>query len=215
MRRQMQEIFKQTPHDKQVLCLSATFSKEARALCKKAEEIFVDDKKLTLHGLQQHWCEIQEKDKIKKVSDLLDVLDFNQVVVFVKSKKRAEALSKVLQKACFPCISIHSDLKQQERLDRYKAFKEYQSRILVSTDVWGRGVDIERINIVINFDMTEKADAYLHRVGRAGRFGTKGLAISFIANEEDKKVLDDVQAKFEVKVTSLPNEVDSSTYMAN
>jgi len=219
MRRQVQEIFKQTPHEKQVMMFSATISDSARAICRKlsrkAEEIFVDDKKLTLHGLQQHFVELEEKEKIRKLNDLLDVLDFNQVVVFVKTKQRANALDKMLQKCCFPSMAIHSDLKQEERLDRYRKFKEYQSRILVSTNLFGRGVDIERVNIVINFDMPDNSNEYLHRVGRAGRFGTKGLAITFISGDDDKKALKETQDRFEVKVTPLPNEIDSSSYMAN
>jgi len=108
MRRQVQEIFKKTPHEKQVMMYSATISKEAKALCrkfsKKAEEIFVDDKKLTLHGLQQHFVELSENDKIKKLNDLLDALDSNQVVVFVKTKQRAAALDRMLQKCFFPSM---------------------------------------------------------------------------------------------------------------
>lgn len=219
MRRQVQEIFKKTPHEKQVMMFSATISDAARVICRKlsrkAEEIFVDDKKLTLHGLQQHFVELQESEKIRKLNDLLDVLDFNQVVVFVKTKQRASALDKMLQKCFFPSMCIHSDLKQEERLDRYRKFKEYQSRILVSTNLFGRGVDIERVNIVINFDMPNNSNEYLHRVGRAGRFGTKGLAITFVSGDEDKKVLQDVQDRFEVKVTVLPDEIDSASYMAN
>jgi len=219
MRRQVQEIFKKTPHEKQVMMFSATISDSARSICRKlsrkAEEIFVDDKKLTLHGLQQHFVELEESEKIRKLNDLLDALDFNQVVVFVKTKQRAAALDKMLQKCFFPSMCIHSDLKQEERLDRYRKFKEYQSRILVSTNLFGRGVDIERVNIVINFDMPTNSNEYLHRVGRAGRFGTKGLAITFVSGDEDKKILQDVQDRFEVKVTPLPDEIDSASYMAN
>jgi len=219
MRRQVQEIFKKTPHEKQVMMFSATISDSARAICRKlsrkAEEIFVDDKKLTLHGLQQHFVELEENEKIRKLNDLLDALDFNQVVVFVKTKQRASALDKMLQKCFFPSMCIHSDLKQEERLDRYRKFKEYQSRILVSTNLFGRGVDIERVNIVINFDMPTNSNEYLHRVGRAGRFGTKGLAITFVSGDEDKKILQETQDRFEVKVTPLPDEIDSAAYMAN
>merc|ERR1712193_452444 len=113
----------------------------------------------------------------------------NQVVIFVKSVQRAMALDKLLVECSFPSISIHSGLKQEERIARYKQFKEFQKRIMVCTDLFGRGIDIERVNIVINYDMTEDADSYLHRVGRAGRFGTKGLAITFITSEEDETVL--------------------------
>lgn len=220
MRRQIQEIFKKTPFDKQTMLYSATYSETARKLAKKftrkAEEIFIDNKKLVLHGLQQHFVQLEETEKMKKLVDLLDAVDFNQVVIFVKTKQRATALDKVLRKSAFPSLCIHSNLKQKERIERYKQFKAYKHRILVSTNLWGRGVDIERVNVVLNFDMPIQADEYLHRVGRAGRFGTKGLAISFVVkdDENDTKILEEVQDRFKVKITPLPQEIDSSTYMA-
>lgn len=83
-------------------------------------------------------------------------------------------------------------------IKRYKEFKEFNKRICVATDVFGRGIDIERINLAINYDLPADADSYLHRVGRAGRFGTKGLSISFVSNEDDEKVLKDIEKRFEV-----------------
>jgi ATP-dependent RNA helicase UAP56/SUB2 len=101
-------------------------------------------------------------------------------------------------------------------IKRYKEFKEFNKRICVATDVFGRGIDIERINLAINYDMTADADSYLHRVGRAGRFGTKGLSISFVSSDEDEKVLKDIEARFEAKVPEYPAEgVEASTYMAS
>jgi len=78
-------------------------------------------------------------------------------------------------------------MSQEERIKRYKSFKDYETRILISTDLFSRGIDIEKVNIVINYDMPDNADSYLHRVGRAGRFGTKGLSISFIKSDEEKE----------------------------
>ena len=83
---------------------------------------------------------------------------------------------------------------------------------MVSTNIFGRGIDIERVNVVFNYDMPDGADTYLHRVGRAGRFGTKGLAISFISSTADAQVLNDVQERFAVEVPDLPDTIDSSTY---
>jgi|TARA_B110001450_G_scaffold236291_1_gene241629 ATP-dependent RNA helicase UAP56/SUB2 len=83
-------------------------------------------------------------------------------------------------------------MDMKDRIKVYDEFKKAQFRILVTTDIFGRGIDVEKINIVINFDMAGESDQYLHRVGRAGRFGTKGLAISFISNEDDNKILQDV-----------------------
>lgn len=83
---------------------------------------------------------------------------------------------------------------------------------MVATNLFGRGVDFERVNVVINYDMSEEADTYLHRVGRAGRFGTKGLAISFISSKEDAEVLNLVQKRFVVDIPTLPENIDTSTY---
>uniref|UniRef100_I1NNX4 RNA helicase n=1 Tax=Oryza glaberrima TaxID=4538 RepID=I1NNX4_ORYGL len=218
MRRDVQEIFKMTPHDKQVMMFSATLSKEIRPVCKKfmqdPMEIYVDDEaKLTLHGLVQHYIKLSEAEKNRKLNDLLDALDFNQVVIFVKSVSRAAELNKLLCECNFPAISIHSGMTQEERLTRYKNFKEGHKRILVATDLVGRGIDIERVNIVINYDMPDSADSYLHRVGRAGRFGTKGLAITFVSSASDSDVLNQVQERFEVDIKELPEQIDTSTYM--
>merc|ERR1719227_82974 len=158
---------------------SATLSKDIRPVCKKfmqdPMEVYIDDEaKLTLHGLRQHYVKLKDSEKNRKLFELLDVLEFNQVVIFVKS---------------------------------------VQKRILVATNLFGRGMDIERVNIVFNYDMPEDTDTYLHRVARAGRFGTKGLAITFVSDETDAKILNEVQDRFEVDITELPEEIDLSSYI--
>jgi ATP-dependent RNA helicase UAP56/SUB2 len=135
----------------------------------------------------------------------------------------------------FPAITIHGRLAQEERLvflfyffcilfydfwcanyfcriSLFKQLKDFKKRILVATDLFGRGIDVSKINVVINFDMPESADSYLHRVGRAGRFGTKGLAISFVSSEDDAAVLNSVQSRFAVNIPKMPETIDSSTY---
>lgn len=219
MRRDVQEVFKQTPRQKQVMMFSATLSAEIRPVCKKFMqnplEIYVDDEtKLTLHGLQQYYMKLEELKKNRRLADLLDLLEFNQAIIFVKLTARAEQLNELLCASNFPLIAVHSGLPQEERIARYKSFKEFNKRICVLTDVFGRGIDIERINLAINYDMPSEADQYLHRVGRAGRFGTKGLAVSFVSSPEDEQVLEKIQARFDVKITEFPEEgVDPSTYM--
>jgi len=218
MRKDIQQIFMETPKKKQVMMFSATMTAEIRALCKKfmqdPHEIRVDEEsKLTLHGLLQYYVKLSEKEKNRKLNDLLDALEFNQVVIFVKSVQRAIALDKLLVECNFPSIAIHSGLNQEERINRYKQFKEFQKRILVSTDLFGRGIDIERVNIVINYDMPDESDSYLHRVGRAGRFGTKGLALTFVATDEDAEVLKKVQERFEVNIGEMPSQIDTTSYL--
>ncbi|CAJ0953071.1 unnamed protein product, partial [Ranitomeya imitator] len=217
MRGDVQEIFRLTPHEKQCMMFSATLSKEIRPVCRKfmqdPMEVFVDDEtKLTLHGLQQYYVKLKDSEKNRKLFDLLDVLEFNQVVIFVKSVQRCVALAQLLIEQNFPAIAIHRGMMQEERLSRYQQFKDFQRRILVATNLFGRGMDIERVNIVFNYDMPEDSDTYLHRVARAGRFGTKGLAVTFVSDEQDAKILNDVQDRFEVNVGELPDEIDISTY---
>ena len=217
MRKDVQQIFIETPK-KQVMMFSATMSPETRVLCKKfmqdPHEIRVDDdSKLTLHGLLQYYHKLTEKEKNRKLNELLDALEFNQVVVFVRTVPRAVALDKLLVECNFPSIAIHSGLTQEERIAKYKQFKDFQKRIMVSTDLFGRGIDIEKVNIVINYDMPDDSDSYLHRVGRAGRFGTKGLAITFSSSDEDWAVLKKVQERFEVNIGEMPNKIDTTSYL--
>jgi ATP-dependent RNA helicase UAP56/SUB2 len=125
------------------------------------------------------------------------------------------ASAKRSGKHCRP-TDIHNGKLIDYSIKRYKEFKEFNKRICVATDVFGRGIDIERINLAINYDLPADADSYLHRVGRAGRFGTKGLSISFVSSEQDETVLKEIESRFEAKVPEYPAEgVDSSSYMAS
>ncbi|RMC22573.1 hypothetical protein DUI87_00419 [Hirundo rustica rustica] len=218
MRRDVQEIFRMTPHEKQVMMFSATLSKEIRPVCRKfmqdPMEIFVDDEtKLTLHGLQQYYVKLKDNEKNRKLFDLLDVAgvqpggDLREVGAALHRAGAAAGGAKL------PAIAIHRGMPQEERLSRYQQFKDFQRRILVATNLFGRGMDIERVNIAFNYDMPEDSDTYLHRVARAGRFGTKGLAITFVSDENDAKILNDVQDRFEVNISELPDEIDISSYI--
>ncbi|UKK01296.1 DEAD-box family helicase [Theileria orientalis] len=218
MRQDVQSIFMATPKKKQVMFFSATMTPEVRELCKRfmqsPVEVFVDDEsKLTLHGLLQYYVKLSESVKNRKLNDLLDTLEFNQVIIFVKSVSRAVTLNNLLTECNFPSIAIHAGLDQSERISRYTQFKNFDKRILVATDLFGRGIDVERVNIVINYDMPDSTDSYLHRVGRAGRFGTKGLAITFVSSPEDSSALADVQKRFEVTIPEIPETIDTSLYL--
>lgn len=228
MRGDVQKIFVQTPHDKQVMMFSATLSEEVRPICKKfmhkPMEIYIDDDtKLKLTSLRQNYTKLEDKDKNRKLFGLLDELEFNQVVIFVSSVKRCEALCKLLCDQQFPAVAIYGGgkLKQEERMSRFQEFKSYKKRILVSTDLMGRGIDVERVNLVFNYDMpqdsehSKASDTYLHRVARAGRFGTKGMAISFVSTEDDATVMNQVQERFEVSIEELPEEIDQSVLKAD
>ena len=209
------------------MMFSATLPKEIRPVCLKfmqdPMEIYVEnDAKLTLHGLQQYYVKLKPEEKNRKLADLLDALEFNQVVIFVSKIARARELDRLLKECNFPSMHIDGGMPQDERIKRYTAFRKYEARILVATNLFGRGIDIERVNIVINYDFPEPddksgeqpADQYLHRVGRAGRFGTKGLAISFVSSASDEAALEQVQKRFEVSIPTLPDTIDPRSYMS-
>jgi len=120
MRRDVQEIFRATPAQKQVMMFSATLSQETREICRRfmrdPTEIYVDDeKKLTLHGLQQYYIKLEEREKNRKLNDLLDNLEFNQVIIFVRSTTRCTELDRLLKECNFPSIAVHSGISQEER----------------------------------------------------------------------------------------------------
>ncbi|RNF09164.1 putative RNA helicase [Trypanosoma conorhini] len=232
MRRDVQTVFLKTPKEKQVMMFSATMTDELRNVAKKfmnnPTEIYVDQRaKLTLHGLAQYYMNVTEAQKLRKLCDILDAVEFNQAIIFTSSVERCEALSRQLQALKFPAMAIHSRMEQPERLRVYESCKSNHTRIIVATDLFGRGVDIDRINLVVQFDMASDADSCLHRVGRAGRFGTKGLTIAFLTDEEkeikrenrkytDHGVMRDLQERFEMQVqelTDISTQLNQSQYM--
>ena len=218
MRGDVQKIFKKTPVDKQVMMFSATLPEETKIVCKKfmrkpVEIIVKEESKEHLEKLQQFYVKLKEDEKNKKLFDVLDSVQFNQVIIFVNSIPRCETLSDILTKNEFPSIAIHADLPQEERIRKFDSFKEFKSRIMVATELYGRGVDFLKVNTVINYDMSIDAEAYVHRVGRAGRFGTKGITITFLASDEDQKVFDELLKKYpNIRADVLPEVIDKSIY---
>ena len=218
MRADVQKIFKKTPCDKQVMMFTATLPEDTKVVCKKfmrkpVEIIVKEENKEHLEKLQQFYVKLKEEEKNKKLFDILDNVQFNQVIIFVNNIARCETLSDILDKNKFPAVAIHADLPQEERIKKFDRFKDFKTRIMVATELYGRGVDFLKVNFVINYDMSTDAEAYVHRVGRAGRFGTKGITITFLASEEDQKVFDDLLKKYpNIKAAPLPDVIDKSIY---
>ena len=218
MRADVQKIFKKTPCDKQVMMFSATLPEDTKVVCKKfmrkpVEIIVKEENKEHLEKLQQFYVKLKEEEKNTKLFDILDNVQFNQVIIFVNSILRCETLSDILCKNNFPSIAIHADLPQEERIKLFDLFKDFKRRIMVATELYGRGVDFLKVNTVINYDMSANADAYVHRVGRAGRFGSKGITITFLASKEDEDVFKELTQKYpNIKAEELPSTIDKSIY---
>ncbi|KAL9551262.1 hypothetical protein MBANPS3_004348 [Mucor bainieri] len=216
-RQDIHEIESATSRDKQVMMFSATLPVELRAVCKQFMqsplEIYLDNQELTLHGLQQFHVTVADQDKIRLLFKLLDAITFNQVCIFVRTVEHAHTLDRLLNLFNFPSICIHSQMSQGERVARYQVFKNFEKRMMVATDLFGRGIDIERVNVVINFDMPDTCARYLHRAGRAGRFGTKGVCISFLTDRMDEQIMELVKSRFQVDAQPLTEGVDINSYL--
>lgn len=218
MREDIQKIFLKTKPKKQVMMFTATLSDKMKATSLKFMRdpfhiICIDDqKRLTLHGLKQFYVEVNEKQKFKYLYTLLNKIDYNQCIIFTSKIDRAKYLNKMLKDTEISSLTIHAEMTQKMRMENFKKFKEGAEKIIVTTNLFARGIDIERINLVINYDMAESSDTYLHRVGRAGRYNTKGTAVTFVNSEEDKKILDDIQQRFEIKIEQLPQKIEENTF---
>ena len=129
------------------------------------------------------------------------------MVIYVSNNQRAKVLQKLMTSWCFPSIALTSNMPVEERMRHYLKFKEAKVRIMITTQLLGRGVDVEKVNMVINYDFPANSNDYLHRVGRAGRFGTNGVAVSLVSSPEDEKVLGEVESRFEAKMFELKGEI--------
>lgn len=205
-----------TPHEKQVMMFSGTMKEEDKSISRKfmqdpVEITIQDNTKLVLNGLKQFYVSLMDSQKLPQLVLILEQITYNQVIIFVNKIIRANALSKYLKDKGFVNETLHRDIDQEARNKIFLRFKENEFRILVATDLCGRGIDVVRVNLVINFDIPETEEDYMHRIGRAGRFDTSGLAISFSATNEDKHILDNLNKDFSVKIKELPKELNTMT----
>ncbi len=185
-----------SPH--QTLLFSATMSKQVQGLAQKfmnnPELVRVKAKELTVKNIEQRYVEIPENRKFDVLCNLVDLQAPDLAIVFGRTKKRVDELAEGLKKRGYAAEGIHGDLTQSKRADVIRQFKEHTIEIMVATDVAARGLDITGVSHVYNFDIPQDPESYVHRIGRTGRAGTKGLAVTFITSRERNhlKVIEDV-----------------------
>lgn len=161
-------------------------------------KILVKEDELTLDGIRQYQVNVQEDWKISTMLDIFKVATVSQAVVFCNSISRVKQLHETLVSKDFACECIHSEMDQSER-DRVMAqFRKGEHRVLISTNVIARGIDVQNISMVINYDIPKSSETYLHRIGRSGRFGRKGFAINFVT-ERDAEIIKEIKEKVQHK----------------
>ena len=192
----------------QVALYSATMPKEffdiSQKIMKDPKKILVKTEALTLEGIKQFYINVERNEfKFDTLSDLYDMISVAQSIIYCNSKKMVNELTYNLSSKNFTVASIHSDMTQDERSKIVKDFRNGDSRILISTDLLSRGIDVQQVSIVINYDVPNSIDNYIHRIGRSGRFGRKGVAINLITFTDIAK-LHEIEKYYSTIIEELP-----------
>ena len=205
---QIYNIFQFMPSDIQVVLFSATMPPELYTLTEKfmrsPVNIQVKAEQLTLEGIQQHYIALDDDvQKYLTMKDLFKTISVSQCIIFCNSTKRVADLHEAMLFDGFPVCCIHSGMEKGDRDKAYQDFKAGVHRVLISSNVTARGIDIQQVSTVINFDMPQDVHIYLHRIGRSGRWGRKGVGINFITRR-DMRIKKDIEVYYNTIITELP-----------
>eukprot|EP01114_Cavostelium_apophysatum_P012490 TRINITY_DN2802_c0_g1_i2.p1 TRINITY_DN2802_c0_g1~~TRINITY_DN2802_c0_g1_i2.p1 ORF type:complete len:420 (-),score=103.99 TRINITY_DN2802_c0_g1_i2:210-1469(-) len=212
----VEEIITHLPKDKQILLFSATFPVTVKdfkdRFLRKPYEINLMDE-LTLKGVTQYYAFVEERQKVHCLNTLFSKLQINQSIIFCNSVNRVELLAKKITELGYSCFYIHAKMQQSDRNRVFHDFRNGACRNLVSSDLFTRGIDIQAVNVVINFDFPKNSETYLHRIGRSGRFGHLGVAINLITYE-DRFNLYKIEQELGTEIKPIPPVIDKSLYVA-
>ena len=209
---QIYEIYRCLP-DVQVLLVSATFPKHVLEITelfmKDPIKLLVERDNITVESIRQFFIHVEkDKWKFETLCDLYDSFTMSQTVIFCNTKKRVEWLVSKMRENNFAVCCIHSDLMQKEREVIMKEFRNGNFRVLISTGIIGRGLDIQQVRLVINFDLPNSREEYIHRIGRSGRFGRKSVAINFVLDQE-MMVLRDIEQFYSTQIDEMPSDINN------
>jgi ATP-dependent RNA helicase DDX6/DHH1 len=203
------------PKDRQVMLFSATFPIVVKHFKDKhmnsPYEINLMDE-LTLRGITQYYAFVEEKQKVHCLNTLFNKLQINQSIIFCNSTNRVELLAKKITELGYSCFYSHARMLQHNRNRVFHDFRNGASRNLVCSDLLTRGIDIQAVNVVINFDFPKNAETYLHRIGRSGRFGHLGLAINLI-NWDDRFNLYRIEQELGTEIQPIPQVIEKKLYV--
>ena len=194
----------------QICLFSATKNDYTLDLCDKflnnPETILVENKNVTLEGIQQFKVVINEEWKYDTLIDIYNLVNISQCIIYINYKNKLMNVYDELIRNNYPVDYIHGEVTKDEREKKLLNFKNGQTRILLSTDLLSRGIDVQQLNLVINFDLPKSKETYVHRIGRSGRYGRKGVAINFITNRE-LGYLNELEEHYNIKIDDLPQNV--------
>lgn len=203
------------PHTTQTALFSATMPDDVRDVANKIlrnpVRILVPPELVALDGIKQYYVPLEKEDwKFDTLCDLYQQLTISQALIYCNTRKRAEWLAEKMTVAGFPLSCTHGEMDKEERKKRMKDFRNGSVRVLISTDMLARGIDVQQVSLVINYELPEDKENYIHRIGRAGRFGRKGVTINLISPEQSK-AREEIQTHFKINMLELPVDVSVVT----
>ena len=207
----IQNIIKCVPKSSQICLFSATMPKEIIELTNyfmnDPVKLLINKDELTLEGIKQFYIELKQYNwKFDVLYDIYETINVTQSIIYVNSKTTLNNLYQKLFNENFPISYIHGDMQTNEREKNLNDFKNGVTRIMLSTDLLSRGIDIQQLSLVINFDLPKNKETYIHRIGRSGRYGRKGTAINFITNE-DIDHMKEIQKYYNTKIDEMPQNL--------
>lgn len=208
---QIKKIISLLDKEVQICLFSATMNRRFFELTQKFMRdplrILLKTEEITLEGIGQYYIDIEEPDKVSVILDLYQLLDMSKCIIYCNSKRGVDKLYNVLTEENHLCSVIHGDMKTDERRDAMDQFRRNKTNVLISTDLVGRGIDIQQLSTVINYDIPHNIESYIHRIGRSGRHGRKGVAINLVT-ERDRNQLDFIQKYYSTQIDPLPPNVE-------
>jgi len=208
---QIYDIFRLLPAETQVILLSATMPVDVLEVTKRFMRdpirILVKKEELTLEGIKQFYISVDREEwKLDTLSDLYETLTITQAVIFCNTRRKVDWLTEKMHEREFTVSSMHGDMTQQERDVIMREFRTGSSRVLITTDLLARGIDVQQVSLVINYDLPTNRENYIHRIGRGGRFGRKGVAINFLT-QDDVRTLQDIEQFYNTQIEEMPMNV--------
>ena len=208
---QIYDIFQLLPQSTQVVLLSATMPQDVLEVTTKfmrdPVRILVKKDELTLEGIKQFYIAVEKEDwKLDTLSDLYETVTITQAVIFCNTRRKVDWLTEKLTSRDFTVSAMHGDMDQAQRDIIMKEFRSGSSRVLIATDLLARGIDVQQVSLVINYDLPANRENYIHRIGRGGRFGRKGVAINFVT-ADDVRMMREIEQFYSTQIEEMPMNV--------
>jgi len=208
---QIYDVFRHLNQEIQVILLSATMPSEVLEVTTRfmrdPVRILVKKEELTLEGIRQFYISVEREEwKLDTLCDLYETLTITQAVIFCNTRRKVDWLTEKMHQRDFTVSAMHGDMDQKERDVIMREFRSGSSRVLITTDLLARGIDVQQVSLVINYDLPTNRENYIHRIGRGGRFGRKGVAINFVT-DDDKRALQDIEKFYNTQIDEMPMNV--------